>query len=531
MVIPVDGVTLFVGPNNSGKSLLLRELSQAVAAARTGQILKSFDPGWKSTDDFAEEIRPLVGVQPGAPFPQTATWHRFSASGDRAAINLDINTILQAYDARQLGMVTSRYWTHMQILLDGRTRFNLTNDRKQGELTEPPSNIFVEIFQNDALRRRIRDILHDAFGLYFVLDPTNGGQLRIRFSDSPPNLDEQSLNKAARDFYSAATYVKEAGDGIQAFTGILIALLAGSYELTLIDEPEAFLHPPLARRIGHELTSHTTKDGRALLTSTHSADFLLGCLQASSSIRIVRLEYAKGKSKGRLIDAKQLGAFFKKPLIRSANVLSALFYDGVVVTESDNDRAFYSEIFYRLSEADKNFPSILFVNAQNIHTLHEIVGPLRSFGVPAVAVPDIDLLRVAGSTFTNILTAARIPGALHLGHGQTRGQLSAVYKTSGLDMKHIGVDGLPAEHRNAANTFFDGLDQYGLFAVRRGELERWLSPLGVSGKGTDWTIAMLEKLGSDPTQSTYQKPTGGDVWEFMRRIVTWIRDPARKGMP
>jgi len=55
----------------------------------------------------------------------------------------------------------------------------------------------------------------------------------------------------------------------------------------------------------------------------------------------MRLEYADGKSRGKMVDPAKLEAFFKRPLMRSANVMSALFYDGVIVTESDNDRAFY----------------------------------------------------------------------------------------------------------------------------------------------------------------------------------------------
>lgn len=101
------------------------------------------------------------------------------------------------------------------------------------------------------------------------------------------------------------------------------------------------------------------------MASTHSSDFLMGCLQATGDVRIVRMEYSNAKSRGQVVDADQLKAFFQRPLMRSANVVSALFYDGAVVTESDNDRAFYSEIYHRLTEEDPQLPSLLFVNAQN----------------------------------------------------------------------------------------------------------------------------------------------------------------------
>jgi hypothetical protein len=81
----------------------------------------------------------------------------------------------------------------------------------------------------------------------------------------------------------------------------------------------------------------------------------------------------------------------------------------------------------------------------------------------------------------------------------------------------------------AANQLFDTLDEYGLFVVRNGELESWLKHLKPVGKKTDWTVDILEKMGSDPSSATYLKPDASDVWEFMRRITQWIKNPSRKG--
>jgi len=79
----------------------------------------------------------------------------------------------------------------------------------------------------------------------------------------------------------------------------------------------------------------------------------MGCVQATKEVRVVRLEYSEGKSRGRMVDPAQLEKLFKNPLMRSTNAISGLFYDGVVVTESDNDRAFYGEIYHRLQQSIK----------------------------------------------------------------------------------------------------------------------------------------------------------------------------------
>jgi hypothetical protein len=361
--------------------------------------------------------------------------------------------------------------------------------------------------------------------------------IRLKFTElaeplvvPEPTQDEQSLNAAARDFHGKATYIKDASDGMQAFVGIVTAVYSGDYRVILIDEPEAFLHPPLARKLGYQLTSVISKRNGVLLASTHSADFLMGCLQASTSVRVVRLEYSNGKSKGRIVDSTVLTRLFKKPLMRSTNVVSALFHDGVVVTESDNDRVFYAEIYHRLAEQEKGHPSLLFVNAQNKQTIQDIIGPLRKFGVPAAAIVDIDILKDGGKTWTGWLDAIQVPSPLHLGFGVTRGDIRKKFVDLGTDMKTGGgVDALFASDKAAANQLFDTLDEYGLFTVRKGELETWLRHLAAAGKKTDWTVDVLDKMGSDAMQPSYLKPSAGDAWDFMRRIIDWVKNPARKG--
>lgn len=99
-----------------------------------------------------------------------------------------------------------------------------------------------------------------------------------------------------------------------------------------------------------------------------------------------------------------------------------------------------------------------------------------------------------------------------------------------MDMKtEGGIDILNGADKDAASKFFDDLAEYGVFVVRRGELESWLKNLGIPGKKTDWTIKMLEKLGGDPDAAAYVRPADDDVWKFMKEIVAWIKNPARRG--
>ncbi|MCF6112215.1 ATP-dependent nuclease [Mesorhizobium muleiense] len=535
LVLPTAGITVFVGPNNAGKSLILKELEEAfnVHPFPTGlKILLDYEVAWPAKSSIEGSLKQFDSLQDSSIPEGYIALGRIHPNEGRQSQQFDKNQILQ------MGASASdkRWWTTQflrwgVIRLDGRSRFNLTNDRPGGDLLGPPANVLAHLFQNGPARKKVREFVFDAFGLNLTIDPTNLGQLRIRLSTDKLPRDEQSLGQVAREFYAKALHIKDSSDGVQAFTGIIIAVTATDFHTILVDEPEAFLHPPLARKLGKHLASIAVQRKGSLMASTHSADFLMGCVQASKNVRVVRLEHSKGKSRGKMVDPQQLESMLKRPLMRSANVASALFHDGIIVTESDNDRAFYSEIYYRLSEKNGNYPSVLFVNAQNKQTIKDIIGPLRHFGVPAAAIPDVDIVKDGGQVWTDWLEVAQIPSALRPGYAVQRDQIKKCFEATGRDMKRDGGVGiLGASDKQAANQLFDTLADHGVFVVRRGEVENWLPGLRIPGKKTEWTVAMLERMGSDPAGSNYVRPTTGDVWDFIRDIVSWIQNASRKGM-
>jgi energy-coupling factor transporter ATP-binding protein EcfA2 len=485
IVLTAQGVTVFVGPNNSGKSLVLKEIETAVVSRSTPtKILDGFTINWPSAAQLESIFEKWERFRPAAMAIGHVLVGRMEPGGGFNHAELDRDSVLRiAAEQSNKGWFATNVVRWGLIRLDGRSRFDLTNDQSGGDLLSRPANVLSHLFVDEDARKAVRQMVRDAFGLHFSLDPMNLGQLRIRLSQKKPLSDEQSLNESARTYFREAMHIKDASDGVQAYTGIAAAVLSGEYHSILIDEPEAFLHPPLARKLGKHLASLISKRGGALMASTHSADFLMGCVQAVPSVQVVRLEYQNGKSKGRLVDSAKLNQLFRNPLMRSANVISALFHDGVVVTESDNDRAVYAEIYHRLAEGNDNYPSILFVNAQNKQTIRDIIGPLREFGIPAAAIPDIDIVKDGGTTWTNWLSAAHVPSLMHLPLGQQRAALKGALEATGKDMNRDGgIAILGASDQAAAENFFDTLDEHGVFAVRRGELENWLPSLGVANR-------------------------------------------------
>ncbi len=172
----------------------------------------------------------------------------------------------------------------------------------------------MALFQDDSARKEIRNITKEAFGLYFTIDPTSMNEFRIRLSEREPedNSEEQGLDQRARNFHSKAHDIALLSDGIKAFTGLISATLSQDFRITLIDEPEAFLHPPLARKLGNVLSKFAAERGNKTFISTHSADFVMGCIQSGQHVNIIRLTYDGSSSSARLLPSQELYEMMKK---------------------------------------------------------------------------------------------------------------------------------------------------------------------------------------------------------------------------
>ena len=146
----------------------------------------------------------------------------------------------------------------------------------------------------------------------------------------------------------------------------MAAILSAGHRVILIDEPEAFLHPVLARKLGVKLTELASERDANVLASTHSADFLMGCVE-SGNVNVVRLTYKKNKkATARHLPSERLREMMKDPLLRSTGVLGGLFHEGVVVCEQDSDRALYQEVNHRLLASERpGAANTLFLSVPN----------------------------------------------------------------------------------------------------------------------------------------------------------------------
>lgn len=516
--IAATPVTVFVGPNNSGKSQVLREIERY---CRTGQkdandqLLAELSFSGLDPECAAQSIERIR--QPPNPGEAQQVGHIFVGSRyGRQQVQLE--SLAQCMQAPGVNVWAFCRWylTHLTLMLDGSSRIGLVGQQGAGDLQRPPESSFQVLFRDDAKRHEVRRIVFDAFGRHFVLDPTHLGQLRIRLSERAPrdDIEERGIHADAVRFHAAAQVIDEASDGVKAFTGIVTEVMAGDPSVVLVDEPEAFLHPSLASKLAQEVARAALSADKRVFVSTHSPQFVMGCIQSGAPVNIIRLTYRAGVATARVLPSDEILELMRHPLLRSTGLLSGLFYEFVVVTESDADRAFYQEVNERLLQfkPDWGIPNCLFINAQNKQTVQTLLRPLRKLGIPAAGVVDVDVLKEGGANWTNLLTSADVPPISHASFASMRSAVKSAMDATGKDMKRDGgVAILQASEKQAAEDLLDQLRQYGIFVVPGGELEAWLKTLGATGHGPAWLIDIFERMGEDPSSASFVRPNTDDV--------------------
>jgi len=536
-------VTVFVGPNNSGKSKILVEIERYCRSNNPSEydillneiIFTPSEPAAIQAEIEALKQAPAQNEQLNPGYIILSKVGLQNNQVHRVTIH-ETSFINEAQNPQSRAGWYSRYLDMFTLRLDGTNRLSLLNEQEAGDLQRTSKNHLSHLFLNNNLRAEVSRIVHDAFGKYYVIDPTNVGRLRVRLSDRPPidEREEKGWDEASIAFHGAALEITQASDGVKAFCGIVTTLLAGDPKITLIDEPEAFLHPALSAKLAKEIGRSLRNTNKRLFIATHSASFLMGCIHSGTPIDIIRLTYKNGVGTARILPQARILHLMRHPLLRSTGVLNGLFFESVVVCESDSDRAFYQEINERLlSAADpRGLANCLFINAQNKQTIWEIVKPLRELGIPAVGIVDIDVLKEGGQVFAKPLEGAFFPQILHQPMQNQRLALLNAMNATGQNMKRDGgVNILAAQDRQACNNFFNQLQEYGVFVVRGGELESWLRHLGATGHGSGWLIDIFTRMGEDPQVPGYVVPTPGDVWDFIGQIKAWAEDLAKLGIP
>jgi predicted ATP-dependent endonuclease of OLD family len=336
--------------------------------------------------------------------------------------------------------------------------------------------------------------------------------------------DDESLA-----FHKKAPLIKNLGDGVQAFVGLIAGVSSLHDTIILIDEPEAFLSAPIARRLGAALAQIANTRKATLIIATHSPDFVMGCLESTEDINLVRLTYEDEIATAAKLEAAKIKELFKQPILRSTGVIQSLFHPAVIITEGDSDRIVYEEINRQLMEQNEHSKDVLFLKTSGKSSIYKIIKPLRELGIPAVAIVDLDFIKSEHQKdWDNLIKACQID-AINI-NSKRKQVLEIFFKNTRVSepIKNGGINNLTDQDKKIAEDFLDELALYGLYVVPIGEVEDWGEEIGIkkpSDKNSklkgEWPEQFLTKI---------TKSSNKGIGIFLKKIASWVNNPDRKGI-
>ena len=328
---------------------------------------------------------------------------------------------------------------------------------------------------------------------------------------------------------------------MRSFVGCILHAFTSPAFIHLLDEPEAFLHPPHAKLLASLLARSITTN-RQLIIATHSGDFLRGLLDANVvSLRVIRLTRDGSVNHVHELDGNSIRTLWADPVLRFSNVLDAIFHGGVVICEADSDCRFYSAILGAVLEKRGEIsPDVMFAASGGKDRMPILIQALRQLGVKIRVIADFDVLRDEETLFAIIRTLGGDSNLVEplwrqlknnvqsqtppLSVNQVREQITSILDENATASvsdrtvekikqalkatspwhyaKLAGVNALASgQPRAKLDELLHYLKNYGLFVVHCGEIERFVPSIGTHGP--KWVAQALAKdISTDPELET-----------------------------
>jgi predicted ATPase len=524
-------VTIIVGPNNVGKSATLRGLTSKLEnKSKSNPVIQSISIERKGSHQDVESWLEKT----------TRIDDRFIGGGgfeifDRVISRDHVQFCWEGKD--ELRGLAPFFCT----ILNGEERITAANAPENIAITREGLKHPIHFLQwNDSAEQQISNCFKKAFGTGITVH-RNAGRIVPLLVGNPPQLsageDRHSI-KYIREL-EKLPQIETQGDGMRSFLGVLLFATVGSGSIVMIDEPEAFLHPPQARYLGSFLSTSRQVSGQ-LFIATHSGDVLRGILDVENDrVRVIRLRREGDKNVAQQLDNAQIARIWSDPLLRYSNILDGLFHERVILCEGDSDCRFYSAIadtLYGLKSQSDKKPDVMFASCGGKTRLPLVMIALRNLGVPISIVADFDVLRdennlreiceASGGQWSNIksdwkevkrsiedmkpeLSVEEIKRDIDRAFSsvtdkilpeQTKKQIQTILRRSSpwSKAKSVGPSYIPSgSPAQALKRLTDALERLNIFVVPEGEMEGFVRTEGAHGPA--WVASVLKKdLHRDP---------------------------------
>ena len=466
---PTDVVVL-VGPNNAGKSVALRDLDQHVEKPFQGIVVNNIELSYSGTLEellaYIEQFSYEKGDGPDKKF----IGYRCSVKERR---------------------VEYLWFSHLHefsqffcMRLQTETRITDSNPaRSIRVLEEAASHPIHMLYSNDDLEQRISDYFRRAFGKDLIVHRLGGQEFPLLVGERllPQEGEDRLSASYCRRLGDSTEPLKEQGDGMRSFASVILHLLAPiTPSILMLDEPEAFLHPPQAKLLG-ELIAKERSPRTQLFIATHSPDVLNGLLNvAHNNLRVLRIQREGIINRVKELDKEHAREISNDPLMKYSSVLSGVFHERVIICESDADCMFYSSILDLQEVHGDRQPDVLFVHASGKDRMAKLAKALIELGVAVDIIADIDILREG---------------------------IKGIVKTFGGDWKTV---------QPIVKKIKDAIENH----------KPWLD-------AEEIRKAILEKLGGEPLQGEFPKEKRSGIEAIFKKASPWdaVKEAGESAIP
>lgn len=426
-------LNIIVGPNNSGKSCLLREIRDSIFPSTDPNL--AIVPVISSSIDYSvpktyEEINDAYNIDEKMIRTQygyrNTDYCLVTVSVDdngNVSLNSNLNTIgsdtsWHSYAAGQFkndfyDSALSAFRELLPTIGSSLVNYCGTSERpllaygqKRFGPKDSETNLLSTIQYDADLLDGLSTTTKRLFGLDVLLDTETSNIAHFIVGDS----FEDYRNSAKRDSsylpqLERGIHLKDVGDGIKGLVATYVILKSGKRPIVLIDEPEAFLHPNQAYELG-KIIGESQAERIQIFVSTHSSNLIRGICETLTpnncdGVTLVKLNGKAGSQNGRvanIISGSDLLSYAHNPKLSHSSAIEGLFSDMVVLVESDADRIIYQRLIDLLHIS----ASPLFIPTYSKDLIHELATFYRNFGVPCKAIVDLDIVNDYDKTKTLI---------------------------------------------------------------------------------------------------------------------------------
>ncbi|MCT2338041.1 ATP-dependent endonuclease [Corynebacterium sp. p3-SID1056] len=394
-----DSILAVVGPNNSGKTHFLKQLRSVLFGGRTlginndDGLIDSTRLRWPTNDprkyllDFAAQNFP----KRESIFSLDLPFEVYGSSGNISERDIE--------ELAARGDIFGPFVESFVRMDEPLSRISETERQSMENL----ESALVRLKSQDVAYKSVRQDFQFIFDEEIHFHPHNG---KLNFFLGRPAVSMPSITEAnskeVYQFLENARTIDHQGLGMRNVVGLLLRLYTDSRSVILVDEPEAFLHPPQANRLGQVISQVCLHHKRQVICATHDRNLLSGLSKGEENQLVVqRLAFreARGSRYSSLtVDPVAFSDIRGKSRIRFTPILESLFASVAILVENEKDALFFETAlesrWQRLPSQGARAlrDSLIFIPTNGNSNFPSTANLLKDLRSPTVVVGDLDLV-------------------------------------------------------------------------------------------------------------------------------------------